>query len=66
MDTVTKKLIDQMPYAEMFYKWRFSPSGDPMFEGETGEYFTMVMKEKKKQVGDAEHSRISKQLGWGT
>jgi hypothetical protein len=65
MDAATKKLIDQMPYTEMFSKWRFAPVGDPMFQGEVGDYFAKVMKDKRIQVGDAEHTRISKQLGWG-
>lgn len=62
MNADIKAKIDAMPYAEMLYKWRFAAIGDPLFQGETGDYFAKVMKEKKPS--DEERVRISKNIGW--
>ncbi len=59
-----KKSIDDMSYESMFSQWRFAPIGSPMFQGERGEYFSKVMKEKRSRLAEGEHSRISKQIGW--
>jgi hypothetical protein len=59
-----KNKIDEMNYAEMLSKWRFSPSGNPMFEGETGDYFRQSMNEKKEKLAPGEHVAISKAIGW--
>ena len=45
-----KKWIDNASYTALLYKWRFAPSGDPMFQGDTGDYYAKVMAEKKKTV----------------
>ena len=60
----TRKLIDEMCYEAMLEKWRNAPVGHPMFQGEVGDYFTEVMKRKRAQVGDAEHTAASKRIGW--
>ncbi len=58
-----KKEIDAMSYESMLRKWRFDP--DPiiigLFQGESGDYFTKVMAEKRKTV---DHVKVSKKLGW--
>ncbi len=54
-----KKKIDDMTQMEMARKWRFAPSGDPLFSGEVGEYFTKVFKEKGFFT-----PAMSKALGW--
>ncbi len=39
---VTEKLktrIDALTQEEMARKWRYAPIGDPMFQGEAGQYF---------------------------
>lgn len=59
-----KNQIDSMTYEEMLSKWRFAPIGDPMFQGETGDYYKKVMKKKKDQLLDGEHVSISKKIGW--
>jgi hypothetical protein len=59
-----KTTIDNMTYESMFSLWRFAKVGHPMFQGETGKYFSEVMKEKRKLISDEEHTRISKDLGW--
>ena len=60
-----KEKIDNATYDQLLSWWRFSPTGNPMFQGDTGEYFSKVMAEKRKKVSDEEHSAISKQIGWG-
>lgn len=60
-----QKLIDNMDYQTMLYKWRFAKVGDPMFQGETGTYFAKVMAEKRDALPDGEAAEISKQVGWG-
>lgn len=57
-----KAKIDAMSYEELLSKWRFAPIGDPMFQGETGEYFGQRMKELRD--AGADHVGASKRLGW--
>lgn len=59
-----KKRMDSMSYREMFRIWRFSPVGNSLLQGESGRYFEKVMTSKRADVGPAEHTRISKELGW--
>ena len=35
-----KNYIDSLSYESLLHKWRFAPIGDPMFQDETGKYFT--------------------------
>ena len=58
-----KDQIDHMTYKHMLSLWRYTPVGgnDLLFEGETGEYFSKSMAEKKKYV---DHVAISKIVGW--
>ena len=60
----TKEQIDLMPLEDMLRKNRFAPIGDPLFQGEIGDYFMEVMKEKKSNISPEEWTRISKNLGW--
>ena len=48
-----KKWIDSATYEELLRKWRFAPSGDPLFQGQTGDYFNSVMRKRRAEVGDA-------------
>jgi len=64
MNEETKTKIDNLTYEQMFRLWRFSPSGDPLFTGSTGDYFTEVFVKRREEVGPAEHTRISKLIGW--
>ncbi|MDR2172655.1 MAG: hypothetical protein LBE32_00345 [Burkholderiales bacterium] len=57
-----KQQIDAMSYEEMLSMWRFSPVGDAMFEGESGDYFAKVMREKRD--AGADHVGASKKIGW--
>ena len=64
MDEKIKQEIDNMDYESMLRRWRYAPVGDPMFQGEVGEYYSKVMKEKREKVGGTEHVRASKNIGW--
>ena len=59
-----KRWIDNASYEELLRKWRFAPAGDPFFSGEVGDYYVQKLKEKHTEVGDAEHTRTSKAIGW--
>jgi zona occludens toxin (predicted ATPase) len=59
-----KTSIDAMSYEEMLKLWRFSPLGDPLFQGETGKYFSKKMYEKKAALKDNERIAASKRVGW--
>ena len=59
-----KDKIDQMDYVSMLRAWRFSPSGDILFQGAQGDYFKKVMIEKRDAFGPGEHTAASKFIGW--
>ena len=44
-----KAEIDAQSHYELLSRWRFAPSGDPMFQGESGEYWGKRMAEKKAE-----------------
>ncbi len=55
-----KRTIDNMTQYQMCELWRFAKSGHPLLQnGDTGEYFSKVLKEKGGFT-----SEISKELGW--
>ena len=60
-----KQWIDSASYESLLSKWRFASVGDPMFQGDTGTYYAEVMARKREEVGNAEHVRASKSIGWG-
>jgi len=57
-----KNQIDSMTYEQMLKKWRFASIGDPIFQGEIGEYFSKRMAKLREQGAD--HVGISKLIGW--
>ena len=59
-----KAWIDNASYEDLFRKMRFAPIGDPMFQGEVGDYFMTVFNRRRSEVGIQEHVNISKKLGW--
>ena len=59
-----KAYIDSLSYFGLLGKWRFTPAGDPMFQGESGQYFAKRLSEMREKVGDDEHVATSKALGW--
>lgn len=60
---VTEK-IDAMGYESMLQLWRNAPAGHYMFQGDTGDYFSKVMAEKKSAISDGDHVAASKSVGW--
>lgn len=64
IDKSQKEWIDNASYEQLLSRWRFAPVGDPMFQGETGKYYEEIMSIKRKKIGDAAHTRASKNIGW--
>jgi len=64
MTDETKKSIDDMDYESMLGFWRNAPSGHPMLQGKTGQYYSKVMAEKRSKAGGAAHVAASKSIGW--
>ena len=61
-----KDHIDSLSYKQLLREWRFAPSGDPWFQGETGEYWGERLNELRDQPGGMErHVAASKAIGWG-
>ena len=60
-----KQHIDSLSYGQLLSKWRFTPSGDVWFQGETGDYWGKRMAELRSQEGGQErHVATSKRIGW--
>lgn len=60
-----KSKIDGMTYEQLLAKWRFTPIGDPMFQDESGQYFSNRMKELRSAPGGNEaYVAASKKIGW--
>ena len=59
-----KQWIDNASYEDLLRKWRFAKIGDPFFQGEIGEYYCDIMKRRRAEVNDDEHTMTSKQIGW--
>ena len=58
-----KEWIDQATYKSLLCKWRFEPSGSPWFEGEIGQYYAKVLKEKR-ELDPNNAINASKEIGW--
>jgi hypothetical protein len=63
MTTEQKAWIDNATYFQLLERWRMAPIGDPMFLGDTGQYYSDTMKAKRAAVGQAEHVAASKAIG---
>ena len=57
-----KEIIDGKSYTQLLSKWRFAPTGDPWFQGETGKYWGERMAELRDDGAD--HVGASKAIGW--
>jgi hypothetical protein len=64
MDQTLIDWIDAASYEQLLRRWRFAPSGDPLFQGEVGEYYKKALAEAKEAVGPAEAVAASKRIGW--
>lgn len=60
-----KAEIDKMTYYELLSKWRHAPLGDPLLQGESGDYFAARIKEVRANISDADKVAASKSVGWG-
>lgn len=60
-----KDWIDNATYSQLLYRWRFASFEDKIFSGEIGDYYSKIMKEKKKQLANDELVSASKEVGWG-
>lgn len=65
INLITKEWIDKATYKELLYKWRFTESSNPIFQGETGSYYLKIMKERESELPQGMKSTISKEIGWG-
>ena len=54
-----KEQIDAMTQYELCRMWRFAKTGEPLLQGETGDYFAKRLKEMGNFTPE-----ISKSLGW--
>ena len=61
---MNKEQIDALSYEEILRLWRFHPVGDPMFQGDDGEYLVKTFYRKKAEISSEEHTAISKRVGW--
>ena len=57
------KWIDSASYESLLSPWRFAPVGDPMFQGEIGDYYKKTLAKKRDADPDG-HVRASKSIGW--
>jgi len=60
-----KKWIDNADYESLLRKWRFAKTGDALFQGDLGKYYSKIISKKKNELDSAEQVRISKSVGWG-
>lgn len=60
-----KNWVDNASYRDLLAKWRFAPSGDPMFQGDVGAYYAKVMAQQRAELPDGAHVAASKSIGWG-
>lgn len=58
-----KAWIDAATYEQLLRKWRFSPMGDPMFQGDSGDYYQERMTQLKAADPDGA-IQASKNIGW--
>ncbi len=54
-----KTVIDNMTQEELCWKWRFAQTGDPLLQGEAGDYLKKALNKKGGFTPE-----ISKRLGW--
>lgn len=64
MTEAEKQWIDKASYFDLLAKWRYAPAGEQIFQGESGRYYAEVLERRRSEIGGAEHSRISREIGW--
>lgn len=63
MSPKQKEWIDNATYRALLDRWRNAPVGDLIFQGDTGDYYSKVMKERRA-LDPAGHVAASKSIGW--
>ena len=65
MNQTDKDWIDSATYEMLLRRWRFAKAGeDPIFQGDTGDYYSKVMFGKRDKLEPGEAVRASKTIGW--
>ena len=64
-DEDVKAWINTASYETLLRRWRKSPTGDPIFQGEIGDYYADAMRRKKAETPHSERVAASKRIGWG-
>ena len=64
MNEKQKEWIDNASYEDLLRRWRFAPPRDTIFQGESGQYYTVKIEAKRIEVGNAAHVAASKKIGW--
>lgn len=59
-----KEYIDSLSLEELLSKWRFSETGNPWFQGETGDYWSRALSAKRDENPQS-FTGLSKKIGWG-
>jgi len=59
-----KRWIDNATYDRLLGHWRNAPIGDPMFQGDTGDYYRNVMNKKRAAMTAEDLAAASKRIGW--
>lgn len=58
-----KQWIDEADYESLLRLWRNAPTGEPLFQGDTGQYYRTVMA-KKRDADAGAAVAASKHIGW--
>lgn len=59
-----KEWIDNATLTELLTRWRRAPANDPIFAGDTGNYYSTVMFGKRDALPYGEWTKLSKSIGW--
>jgi hypothetical protein len=57
------EFINNATQYDLLKRWRFAPSGDPIFQGDVGDYFMRRQRELRSK-DPAGYTAASKRLGW--
>ena len=58
-----KAWIDGASHYTLLAKWRFAPAGEPIFQGEAGDYYKKIMAERR-DADPGQAVENSKAIGW--
>ena len=60
-----KEQIDNKTYEQLLRRWRNSPIGDEIFQGESGDYWADRMRKLRSEPnGNERHVAASKSISW--